>query len=51
MTQVADRRRVLAQVAYGIGGHDPGSYRVEGHDPCSRQEKKHGLGSLRGRKP
>jgi hypothetical protein len=41
MTQVADRRRSMAQVAYGVGGHDPGS----------RQEKKHGSGSIRGRRP
>ncbi len=41
MIQVADRRRVMAQVAYGVGlgGHGPGRYRVRGHDIGSGQEK------------
>jgi hypothetical protein len=51
MTQVADMRKVMAQVAYDVGGHDPGGYRVRSNDPGSRQEKKHGSGCIRGRRP
>ena len=40
MTQESDSRRVIAQVAYGVGGHDPVRYRVRGHDLSSIQGKR-----------